>query len=369
MFPWPTVWALGFWSNAKKKNVERFFLPTITKLHGFTGIYHGFTIGLPKNLQGFPEVLPGLGFSPQLRYCKWPADGPSQVEPGHLGSPKTPWRTKELHVEFSNYVIQMFDVFCGILMDFNSELLQLYVLLCSTFCWAKQSPVSPESDVDQYCVSLGWGSGKLQDICQFVCICGFDAACLSMTQKQFLSRLVTVIDFFLCGIDLNREEDQMWTFQRIQWETVLKGHVCLQSVYPRPVLGRWVAIFATVRLRTSGWRFAGGIGEVDLGEEWLHAITLLLCWIVLLRVTWLSTNMDYWTVILWNIPMNYLSMIYIYIWLLLTTMIFDISYCSPTIFLRQSPWILDSSYSWEILFLCVDSLHRLMLLISDTRSS
>ena len=50
-------------------------------------------------------------------------------------------------------------------MEFNAELIQFYILFCSIFVWAKQSLVPPESDVDQYCVSLGSGSGKLQGIC------------------------------------------------------------------------------------------------------------------------------------------------------------------------------------------------------------
>ena len=193
-----------------------------------------------------------------------------------------------------------------------------------------------------------------------------------MTQKQFLSRIVTVIDFFLCGIDLNREEDLKCEHskeysERLYWKAMSMSPVCL------PASSSWsmgFLIFATVRLRNSRWRFTGdfwGSGPWR-GMATCYNITSMLdstieSNMIIYQYGLLKSN------ILWNIHMNYLSMIYIYIWLLLTTMIFDISYCFPTIFLRQSPWILDSSYSWEILFLCVDSLHRLMLLISHTRSS
>ena len=111
MFPWPCLGLDRFWSNATKKML-RDVCPLVTSwiysvlpwfTHGLPMVYPWFTHGLPmvypwftqEFKQAFPEVLPGLGFSPQLRYCKWPADGPSQVEPGHLGSPKrtAKWRT------------------------------------------------------------------------------------------------------------------------------------------------------------------------------------------------------------------------------------------------------------------------------------
>lgn len=181
-----------------------------------------------------------------------------------------------------------------------------------------------------------------------------------------------MIDFFLCGIDLNREEDLKCEHSKnTVRDCTERPCQCLQSVYP--LSSSWsmgFSIFATVRLRNSRWRFTGdfwGSGPWR-GMATCYNITSMLdstieSNMIIYQYGLLNSN------IFCNIHMNYLSMIYIYVWLLLTTMIFDISYCFPTIFLRQSPWILDSSYSWEILFLCVDSLHRLMLLISHTRSS
>ena len=43
MFPWPTVWALGFWSNAKKKMLRDFFCPLSLNFMDL----QGFTMDLP----------------------------------------------------------------------------------------------------------------------------------------------------------------------------------------------------------------------------------------------------------------------------------------------------------------------------------